>query len=194
MTRLILIYFLLDKRLSHHYAYVSCRIKVFKPMILPGEATGRVDVVHASLDNLGDAVPELGLALGLAHQALGVLVLVLILVEGGRGLGLLVGQSGALGAGRGGLGRVVGVVVLDDSGAVWKGETVWSQKPVCAEPFKMHPPSVVEMSTIVIVKKRKCQKDMLTYVRFFRSCVTAANKATSKKGPVGKEIHSYSLE
>ena len=43
--------------------------------ILPADTTGLLHVVGASLDDLCDAPPELGLALGVAGQALDVLVI-----------------------------------------------------------------------------------------------------------------------
>ena len=64
----------------------------------------------APLDDLGDAPPELGLALGVAAEALDVVVLGLLLHVGlVVGEGLEVGGGVALGAGRvGGVGGVCG--------------------------------------------------------------------------------------
>ena len=66
----------------------------------------------APLDDLGDAPPELGLALGVAAQALDVVVLGLLLHVGlVVGEGLEVGGGVALGAGRvGGVRGVCGVM------------------------------------------------------------------------------------
>ena len=67
---------------------------------LPGDAAGLLHVVDGSLGDLGHAAPELGPALGVALQALDVVILdVLLLLGHVGGVNVGGGDGGALGDG-----------------------------------------------------------------------------------------------